>query len=75
MVYRWVSSECILEELVVEFVPPGLAVPADYSFKGVVARLQTSAAIQDFEATLLWQAGYSWQEGEPDAGGWLEARS
>jgi len=75
MVYRWVSPECVLEELVVEFAPPGLVVPADYSFKGVVVRLQTSAPIQDFDATLFWEPGYSWVEGEPESGEGLEARS
>lgn len=75
VVYRWVSSDCILEELITDFVPPRLESPVDCSFRCVVARLRTSARIQEFDASLLWQTGYSWTEGEPESGGGLEARS
>jgi hypothetical protein len=74
-IYQWTAPGCALEELLVAFTSPKLALSPDINCQAVVGRLKAVASGQTFDAELSWLPGYRWVEGIGEPGEGLEARS
>jgi hypothetical protein len=70
-IQSWISPECVLEELFVNFSP---RIQSDILCRAIVCRLKVLKPIPKFEAKIFWSPGYRWFEGIGEPGEGLESR-
>lgn len=74
VIYQWTSQQCIVEEIVLSFSPPGIAIPLNSVCCAILFRVFASMRLNDFDAKLYWLPGYHWRAGMGEPGEGLESR-
>jgi len=74
-IYQWVSSQCILEELLLTFAPQKTLWSEKPLCQAVITRIEALTSHLSTCLSLSWAPGFRWTEGYPESGEGLAARS